>query len=661
MTPVKGDDVGWSSHAIRGAFVVGAVLVGLAYLHPALGPAAWLGTALFAAALSASGTRPLLPTLGWIVAFQTVLLFVGFPWLYRMLQLMFEGKSSPALLGMMLGFYLLTSLPPSLLIGAAFVAFRRRDGVHLWLGPAWGVGEVLRLHVTQTSLSDWLVTQWTTPPVLAALGQLGWWPTLLLCLFACGSLGRALAQRRWQAALPFPAIALAFAALPAVAPRAERLEGIAAIHTGSTLDLPLARAVDEAVTLVVWPEHALDIAPTMGEVSERGPRLVPLLDGSAADHLVGLVTALPSVGRFNQVVAMRADGRVVASRAKRILFPGGERRFLGFGEDSYTAGTAPPKLTIGAHAIIPAVCGEYLTRGLVDEGRSLGGEVLAVVARDWMFPGEVATRQLLGVQVLRSVELGVPSVRSSYGGRSSFVGADGAVLAVSSRVRNGILTWNAQRGARDVDYFGVSLEGEPAAPPPRHDIAVLYSTTAPRFRTRCPEGRCAYHALESFECGPQRAKTVIVAGHASPPTYLSHPPSEVAAAVRCFEPELVVVDACYGASSPIVEALSDLDAVFVGAPTMLPVAGFDYGPAFFEDASPWARAQAVKSAPGAPVLRWAIRSAELSATLARVAAMDGDELHERMARRAPTQIRIELGEDGYVLVPVDWARVRSGR
>ncbi|MCO4763325.1 MAG: hypothetical protein KC502_17545 [Myxococcales bacterium] len=651
------------TRVMRLGFIAGTVALGASYLHPIMGPASWVGTALFAAGLSLSRTGRLRHALLWIVAFQTLHLVIGFPWLLRMIELSFpdQGLGPSAL--MTVGFYLLMSLPPSLCIGVTYAALRRWDVAHWWLGPAWGVGEWLRVSLTQTSITDWLVSQWGVTPMMRLLGHAGWWPTLVMGIFASAALGRYLTTRRWRWALAPMVLAGVCLLLPERDARTEHLTGVAAMHTHSTLAMPHTAALQPSTTLLIWPEAALHVLPTLGEVRAPGARIHAPLPGSQVEHLLGLETLVPSVGRFNQAVAVRADGRVIASRAKRLLFPGTERRFFGVGRDQFIVGTAPAVLTVGERQIIAAVCGEYLTRDFVAAGQRLGGELLAILARDGMFPGELALRQLLGVQVLRSVEFHVPSVRASLTGRASIVDANGRVLAVSSRGRNGLLTWQAARGAGDVDFHGEPLaDGPPhpsARPGPQPDVAVLYSKKRPRFRTRCPEGRCSYHELESFRCAGAKAKTVIIAGHAAPPTYLSHAAEDVAAAARCFEPELVVVDTCYGASSPLLNALSGLDAVFVGAPTLLPPSGFSYAVGFFADTPPMVRARAVHSSPGAPVLRWRINADLLATQLARVATMDKAELNRRLARRVPPQIRVELGEAGEMLVPVAWKRLRQ--
>lgn len=300
------------------------------------------------------------------------------------------------------------------------------------------------------------------------------------------------------------------------------------------------------------------------------------------------------------------------------------------------------------------------------EGRELGGALLTISARDVVMRWDMAIRQLIAVQVLRAAEFGIPSVRSSLMGWSTIVDASGNILALSRGERGHLLTWDRARGARRVDYQGREFaEGEPAPSGPEPGVAVLYSTMAPDLRTRCPEGACRWYPLESFSCPGQRAKTVIVAGHANPPTYLSQSPEQIADAVRCFSPELVVVDACFGASLPLASALSSAldhdDATFVSLAALVPQGGFHYLPTFFSDAPVAERAAAIKLPFRDDLTRWKVDRGELTTILAGVADMDAGQLNERLARRNPTEVKMPLSGGGSLLVPVAWERLRGAR
>ncbi|MGB1276268.1 MAG: nitrilase-related carbon-nitrogen hydrolase, partial [Nannocystaceae bacterium] len=379
--------------------------------------------------------------------------------------------------------------------------------------------------------------------------------------------------------------------------------------------------------------------------------------------LIGLGTHVPGRTPQNQVVLVAADGRVRSSRAKRLLLPVAERRFLGVGKDNYHIGEATTVLKHAQRAFVAMICGEYLDRSLIAEGVRAGGEILAIVARD-RWTDERADRQLLAIQVLRSVEFGLPSVRSSLMGQATFVAADGRVLARSSQQRNGVLTWDSQAGSRDLDFRGDpigELADEEAPPQPAADVAVLYSEKAQHLRARCPGGRCSHFSLEGFTCPDKRHPAVIVSGHGRPPDYLSHPLDEVVAAIRCFEPELVIVDTCFGASSELVSALGDLDAVVVASPSLLPSSGFVYGAEFFTSTQRSLRAAAVNTQPNTELMRWQLNSGELTALLERVGAMNSEELGAHLARRNPSMIKVLLPNGSPVLVPVAWKRFGNSR
>lgn len=559
---------------------------------------------------------------------------------------------------------LIWALSLGLSIGLGFILFRRRVGVCWWLPLAWGVGELVRFEVMNVNIGDWLVTQWTVDPVLRSVGHFGWWPTHFACLFAASGVGQAFATKRREVALPSAVIIVGLALLPPL-PRTgdELLRGVAAVHTTSTVALPHREpptsGADDPIELVVWPETAFYMRPRMVEGPGRGARLPRLLHDSRAAHLLGLETTWSGVDAQNQIVAVGDDGVVLASRAKKLLLPLAERSFLGFGRDRYRLGKNPAFLEIAGRSVIPLICGEFLSRSLVAEGRRAGGELLVVIAGDQMMVNDRARRQLLATQVIRSVEFGVPSVHASYGGWAYFISSDGRVLARSSHERNGLLRWDEEHGVRDVDFLGRTIGSE--APPlePQPEIVVLYSRAAPGFRTRCPEGLCTYLELEDFTCDQERAATVIVAGHGAPPDYLSHTAEELGEAIRCFAPELVVVDTCFGASSDLLQAIVGLDAVVVAAPFLLPPAGLNYLPEFFTSDEPQRRARSVVSADGGKLLRWRIHPDELSAAVERVASMDATTLRSHLVRRAPTQVGVDLGDSGRILVPFDWTRMRS--
>lgn len=642
------------------AYALSGVLLGLAMGHPRFAFCAWFSTALLAIALGFTESK--------LGAFAGALLthgvgrYVGLDWVAGMNALVFDFSPVESW-AFLFAQSLAWAMPFGLSIGIGYVLFGKRVAPCWWLPLAWGAGEVLRFQVMCVNLGDWIATQWMFDPVLRMLGRIGWWPTFYVCLFASCCIGQAFVTRRAWVMLPAAPLAAVLALLPPLpSPGTDLLRGIAAVHTTSTVDLPHATppqvGTEDHVDLVLWPETLFDFRPYLVEGKHNKVHLPRLLHDSNANHLLGVLTTFPMIGAQNQVVALRADGLVLGSRAKKLLLPTAERPYLGVGKTRYVPGRASTFLQVAERSIISVICGEFLSRSLIAEGREAGGKLLVVVARDSMMVNDRAKRQLLAVQVVRSVEFGVPSVRASYGGWANFISADGKVLALSNNERNGMLRWDAEHGARDHDFWGDDIsKPAPVRPPPQ--IAILYAKDAPMYRTRCPQGRCSYHALEDFHCADVRASTVIVAGHAAPPNYLSGTAKDVATAIRCFSPELIVVDTCFGASTDLLEQLTDLDVMVVASSVLVPTSGLEYLPAFFTSRDPVERARAIVDAPGNPLLRWRMSGDELSAARTQVAAMDAGALGTNLRRRRPAYVGVHLAGSGDVLVPVDEDRLRN--
>lgn len=641
------------------AYISSGILLGLALFDPRLAVCAWLSITCMTAALCWGESKRAAFLGPWVAQFLAF--HIGLEWASGLNAVTFGFDPGMSLL-MALAQSMTWSIPFGITILIGFVIFRNRLAPCWWLPIAWGFGEELRFAIMTVNLGDWLATQWTTEPVLRMLGRIGWWPTHYLCLFAAACIGQAFVTRRRWVMLPSASIAAILLLLPPLpSPGTERLRGIAAVHTNSNVSLPHvpppASGPDDRVELIIWPESHFHLRPMLVEGKHRGVHLPrPLYEGDA-EHLLGVETTFPTVGPQNQVAALRHDGLVLGSRAKKLLFLLTERRLFGMGR-GFVPGSAPTLLQVAGRSIITLICGEFLSRALVAEGREAGGELLTVVARDDMMVNDRAKRQLLAVQVVRSVEYRIPSVRASYRGWAYFIAADGKVLARSGTERDGMLRWDAQHGARDHDYWGDEIDKPaPSHPPP--DIAVLYAKDNPQFQTRCPEGRCSYHAIEELECANDHASTVIVAGHAAPPEYLSGSARQVAEAIRCFSPKLIVVDTCFGASVELLKELSDLDAMIVAPSVMIPTAGLEYLPAFFSSLDPNERARAIVDPPGNELLRWRINRDELSAAIADVDAMDGSTLGAQLRRRMPPYVGVDLAGAGDVLVPVKQERLRG--
>lgn len=623
--------------AVWGAFAAAGALTGLSSLHGALWPLAWVGMALFAFALSAVKSRAQ-AAIGVTLA-SLSLRAIWLHWGFAMVDLM-VGEDQ---LAIALGFIAVTALPQWLIVMVAAVALHGRPWVRWWLPIAWAVAERLQVYWTSVA-NDWLHTQVEVAPVMNTLGHFGMWATTLVCLFIAASVGEALALRRRR--VVWPALALALVML--VLPRPERADTrliakVGSVHATSLDTMPAVEGI-AGLELVVWPEVAFSSRPHVSENRIDGAALDAPLAGvgeSLPEHLVGMAIALVS-NKQNAVLAVSAEGAIRGVRSKRVLFPIFEREFLGVGADMFVPGRARPLLEVAGRKVVPLVCGELFTRELVAEGKAAGGQVLAILASDRYHAGlELVHRQVMAHVRLRAVEYDMPVVYASRHGRAAFVAADGEVLGTSAHdAPSGVLVFDGER-ARDVVQ-----EVTPS-------VAVIYSRGSLHLRPDCPPGRCDYHAIEDFTCDRARAvRTVIVAGHAAPPQYLGTEPQSIALAIACFAPELVVIDTCYGASTPLLSALAERgDFLVVASPRLVPGRGFRYGARFFDDAAPDVRAAAVTSV--TPLfIGWPDGDA-LARAEAEVMASDGDTLRPRVRSWNPTLVAVEMAE-GEVVAPADW-------
>lgn len=196
-------------------------------------------------------------------------------------------------------------------------------------------------------------------------------------------------------------------------------------------------------------------------------------------------------------------------------------------------------------------------------------------------------------------------------------------------------------------------------------VAVLYSQATPTMRAALPAAACDFYPIEGFRAPRRPADAVVLAGHSLPPAYLDRPADEVARAIAAFRPRLVVLDTCYGASTPLLAALATglPGAWVVAAPYRLPQDGLVYGPAFLAAADPARRAAAVRTEPVFPLLRWKLDARAVTTARTQVEALDAAGLRRRLKRARPPLVRGALpavpGPAGEVLVPMPVERFRA--
>lgn len=436
-------------------FAVAGGLLGVSQLSPWLGLLAWPGLALFAAALERTPSR------GWKCAgalFTCVLHHaVSLHWLVSTLGTYHAGGPPPWMLfAGLLGLVSLTTQAP-ILVGCVLL---RRLPCFYWLPLGWAAGEWLEEHVLDFAWGQWLYSQWAVQPVLQALALFGWYPALLLCLTGATAFGCALTARRPQAlAVGVAALAAVTLAPPRVADD-RALLGVGAVSMSDAAHPP--PAFPKGLELLVWPEGVMTARPGLEEGRNTAAVRLPGLPGEPLrGHLVGLV-ARSRAGARNAAVLVDPLGQVSAMRAKRLLVPGWERPLFGFGEGSgLVPGEAPPTLGTGARQEIALICYEVFSRSLVLEGKHAGGALITVLASDRSIRGStVAMQQILGALVLRSVESGLPAVRSSLWGSASLISSDGRILEMTRPGTSAVLT--VPPGGESTATMGL---GRASAPP----------------------------------------------------------------------------------------------------------------------------------------------------------------------------------------------------
>ena len=212
---------------------------------------------------------------------------------------------------------------------------------------------------------------------------------------------------------------------------------------------------------------------------------------------------------------------------------------------------------------------------------------------------------------------------------------------------------------------GAAAFGRPLRVPPRDVVVVLYSAGDPAALRQldCPEGRCTFVSLDADPCraGGGPAQAVIVTGHSTPPVYLGGSPQRLARAIACFEPEIVVLDTCYGFSSPLLDALAaeGQAPLMVGSTRKLPPTGLSYGARFYAGGGAESRAADVQTRSGAPLERWRLVPRALEAAEEQASHWDRATLEARLRRLHPNLVEVDVpGSDAVLLVPVAPERFR---
>nr|WP_242543958.1 hypothetical protein [Corallococcus sp. NCSPR001] len=404
-------------------FCIAGGLLGASQLSPRLAFFAWVGFALFVAAVERTPSRR------WKCAGALLTCAVNHAvslhWLVSTLSSYRpEGPPPWLLFAGLLGIVVLVTQAPVLL---GCVLLRKLPGF-CWLPACWAAGEWLEERVCDFTWGQWLYSQWSVEPVLHVLARFGWYPVLLLCLTGVAAFGCALVHH----GLPALAVGVAAVAVmtlaPVQAPDDRALSGIGAVSMADAAHPPLA--FPKGLEVLVWPEGVMNARPRLEEGRDTSEVQLPGLPGQPGQgHFVGLL-ARSHAGVRNAAVFVDPRGQVRAMRAKRLLVPGGERSVLGVGPgSSLVPGDAPATLGPDARQGIALICYEVFSRSLVLEGKRAGGRFIAVLASDRALrDSPVAMRQILGALVLRSAESGLPAVRASLWGSAALISSQGHIL-----------------------------------------------------------------------------------------------------------------------------------------------------------------------------------------------------------------------------------------
>lgn len=639
--------------------VLGGAAIGAAHLGPAFAPLAWAGIALTTFGLARS--RQAGWTIAGLLAGGLAELYIGHPWHVPGLGYYLPGGPSVATAAS-LPYHLLLAMPVRVALFIGWAINRRfRGPIALWLPFAWLAGEAGLDAALGISHAAWLYSQWQVLAVLRAVGHVGWEATLLICLAAAAAFGQALADRRWTFA-GLGCIGLAALALMPAVPAGDlrALRGVGAVHTAASLYA--TKQAPTGVSLVVWPELAYDRVVRVEEGRSSGRKVRPPYRKSQAFHLLGARTTVRG-RRQNALLALSPTGSVLGVRAKERLFPFTERPWGGWSLDpaaGFMAGAGRAEtaaLPVGGRRVAGLICVEAVDRALSRRAREAGATLLAICSNDTaMGNSPVAREQMLAIATFRAVETRLPVVRAARNGPAALIAADGRLLAVSPPATDGVLTLGGS------ELAPISRP----APEPGQAVAsaVLYSRRTPELQAALPPDRCAYFPVEGFHNPGIQAATVVVAGHSLPPTYLGQPAEVLAGAIASFGPELVVLDTCYGASLPILEALAakGVAATVVAPPYRIPEDGFVYGERFLDLSDPAARAGLIGTEPTYPLLRWKLEPQALRALRGTVDRWSGETLRRRLKRTDPPLVRAELpgvaGSGASVLVPVPVSRFR---
>jgi hypothetical protein len=316
------------------------------------------------------------------------------------------------------------------------------ENIWVWLPAIILLGEWCNLHLSGMAQASWLYSQWQVNPILRCTAYFGWSLATVFCLTIASLIGEGLffrCKKRLFIAGTGILYLLLLPALPDDIPPV--LKKIGAVHMSAYVNRPTS--APPGIKLLIWPEVARTGRPRISEGMEQNLLLTPPFYSPGTYHIIGQETRIAE-GFQNSVLALGPEGKLLAARAKKFLFPGAERSFMGLHLPTriiFVPGKSPPYIDVDNFRVAALLCFEELDHSLALEGAKAGSDLLTVSAIEYSMGDSIEVQnQFIGIGVFLAVETGLPVVRSSIVGPAAIIAPDGRVLAYTDSGTSGILT-----------------------------------------------------------------------------------------------------------------------------------------------------------------------------------------------------------------------------
>ena len=197
-----------------------------------------------------------------------------------------------------------------------------------------------------------------------------------------------------------------------------------------------SRPSDDPVDLVIWPETA--VTDLLQDARKRFPEMAASASGA---YIVTGVRRHDGGRFYNSMIALSPDGDLIGVYDKRHLVPFGE--YVPFGDllsdlgfnglaadegGGFSPGTGPASLNLGSLGnMLALICYEAIfPREIRTEFRPRG---MLQITNDGWFGTFAGPQQHFAQARMRSIELGLPLLRSANTGISAVVDGRGRVIA----------------------------------------------------------------------------------------------------------------------------------------------------------------------------------------------------------------------------------------